>query len=99
MLFSAVVTDIRNANKAKKQPKFNRQLQTFLRRQVEGDCPIVARRALDTIVELYRTCTSSAASPVKWWMQERFAFGIAPDIGQSVFNALHNVHSLFHYFI
>lgn len=54
MLFSAVVTDIRNANKAKKQPKFNRQLQTFLRRQVEGDCPVVARRALDTIVELYR---------------------------------------------
>ena len=54
MLFAAIVTDIKNANKAKKQPKLNRQLQTFMRRQIEGDCPIVARKALDTIVELYR---------------------------------------------
>ena len=57
-LFTVVVTDIRNANKAKKQPKFNRQLQTFIRRQIEGDCPMVARKALDTIVELYRRLES-----------------------------------------
>ena len=57
-LFSVVVTDIRNANKAKNQPKFNRQLQTFLRRQIEGECPVVARKALDTIVELYRRLES-----------------------------------------
>ena len=64
VIYSHIITDISNSNKGKKNEnvdsfcfdnlQLNRQLKSFMFDLLESDSDLIARKALDVMVELYR---------------------------------------------
>ena len=54
VLFNALVSDVQNTNIKKQNRQFNRELKTYMRKLILGEEPLVGRKTLDVLIELYK---------------------------------------------
>jgi protein SDA1 len=54
MLYSHIVTDIKNINEKHKNQKMNRTLQNFMYTMLNDPSDIAAKKSLDVMIDLYR---------------------------------------------
>ncbi len=63
MLYSHIVTDIKNINEKHKNQKMNRTLQNFMYTMLNDPSDIAAKKSLDVMIDLYRKRIWFASSP------------------------------------
>jgi protein SDA1 len=56
-LFNALVSDVQNTNVKRHNLQFNRELRAHMRKLILGEEPLVAKKTLEVLVELYKTRT------------------------------------------
>eukprot|EP01135_Chromosphaera_perkinsii_P005741 Nk52_evm41s359 gene=Nk52_evmTU41s359 len=54
LLYSHIVSDIRNMNQKQKNVKVNKTLQNFMYQMLNDPCQMAAKKSLDVMIELYR---------------------------------------------
>lgn len=54
MLYSHIVTDIKNINEKHKNQKLNRTLQNFMYTMLNDTSDVAAKKSLDVMIDLYR---------------------------------------------